>query len=133
MVKTAEQKVCARYAGQLKQAMSTFATAEALRIVLREEQPAAMAEVLLDMERARMTAEDYRGAILQNDETSEDDETSGGATSDDDDHETQCIVCRTVSSQGWWNIVPVGDVAPETVCDSCYAANSAMGEVDSCF
>ena len=133
MVKTAEQKVRARYAEQLKQAMSTFATAEALRIVLREEQPAAMAEVLLDMERARMTAEDYRGAILQNDETSEDDETSGGATSDDDDHETRCIVCRTVSSQGWWNIVPVGDVAPETVCDSCYAANPAMGEVDSCF
>ena len=110
----------------------TFAAAKALRIVLREEQPAAMAEALLDMERARITAEDYRGAILQNDETSDDDETSGGATSDDD-HETQCIVCRTVSSQGWWNIVPVGDVAPETVCDSCYAANPAMGEVDSCF
>ena len=42
--------------------MSTsFAAAEALRIVLREEQPAAMADVLLDMERARMTAEDVRG------------------------------------------------------------------------
>ena len=131
--------VCAHYAEQLKQAMSSFATAEALRIVLREEQPAAMAEVLLDMERARMTAEDYRGAILhhidaiQNDETSEDDETSGGATSDDNDHETQCIVCRTVSSQCWWHIVPDGGVAPETVCDSCYAANPAMGEVVSCF
>ena len=35
-----------------------FAAVEALRIVLREEQPAAMADVLLDMERARMTAED---------------------------------------------------------------------------
>ena len=42
--------------------MSTsFAAAEALRIVLREEQPAAMADVLLDLERARMTAEDVRG------------------------------------------------------------------------
>ena len=41
--------------------MSTFAAAEALPIVLREEQPAAMAEVLLDMERARMSAEDARG------------------------------------------------------------------------
>ena len=46
-----------------QQAMSTFAATEALRIVLREEQPAAMADVLLDMERARMTAEDYRGAM----------------------------------------------------------------------
>ena len=43
---------------------NTFATAEALRIVLREEQPAGVAEVLLDMERARMAAEDYRGAAL---------------------------------------------------------------------
>ena len=43
---------------------NTFATAEALRIVLREEQPAGVAEVLLDMERARMAAEDYRGAML---------------------------------------------------------------------
>ena len=42
--------------------MSTsFAAAEAFRIVLREEQPTAMADVLLDMERARMTAEDVRG------------------------------------------------------------------------
>ena len=40
-----------------------FATVEALRIVLREEQPPAMAEVLRDMERARMTAEDCRGAM----------------------------------------------------------------------
>ena len=43
---------------------NAFATVEALRIVLREEQPPAMAEVLRDMERARMTAEDYRGAVL---------------------------------------------------------------------
>ena len=43
--------------------MSTFAATEALRIVLREEQPAAMADVLLDLERARMTAEDCRAAI----------------------------------------------------------------------
>ena len=42
-------------------AMSTFAAAEALRIVLREEQPAAMADVLLDLERSRMSAEDARG------------------------------------------------------------------------
>ena len=41
-----------------------FATVEALRIVLREEQPPAMAEVLHDMERARMTAEDCRGAMV---------------------------------------------------------------------
>ena len=39
--------------------MSTsFAAAEALRVVLHEAQPVAMAEILLDMERARMTAED---------------------------------------------------------------------------
>ena len=43
---------------------NAFATVEALRIVLREEQPPAMAEVLRDMERARMTAEDYRGTVL---------------------------------------------------------------------
>ena len=41
--------------------MSTFAATEALRIVLREEQPAAMADVLLELERDRMSAEDARG------------------------------------------------------------------------
>ena len=43
--------------------MSTFAATEALRIALREEQPAGMADVLLDIERARMTAEDCRAAM----------------------------------------------------------------------
>ena len=187
---------------------NAFATVEALRIVLREEQPPAMAEVLCDMERARMTAEDYRGAVLspypagchttdshqrlktwkefgkernrrcdhvtfnviepatealeqmrrdmrlncaealetahneicriqsilreEDEETSEDDEE----TSDDDG--IRCIVCETVSSPDWFNIVPAGslpDVAPGTriVCGSCYAANPAIGEVDSFF
>ena len=126
---------------------NAFATVEALRVVLREEQPAAMADVLLDMERARMTAEDYRGALEtahneicriqsilreEDEETSEDDEE----TSDDDG--IRCIVCETVSSPDWFNIVPAGslpDVAPGTriVCGSCYAANPAIGEVDSFF
>ena len=42
---------------------NAFATVEALRIVLREEQPPAMAEVLRDMERARMSTEDARAAM----------------------------------------------------------------------
>ncbi len=32
-------------------------------MVLQEEQPAAMSELLLEMERARMSREDYRGAM----------------------------------------------------------------------
>ena len=40
-----------------------FLTTEALRVVLQEEQPAALSEVLRDMERARMMAEDWRGAM----------------------------------------------------------------------
>ena len=106
---------------------NAFATVEALRIVLREEQPPAMAEVLRDMERARMTAEDYRGSILRE----EDEDTS-------DDDEIRCTVCNSASSLDWFNIVPAGtlpDVAPRTriVCGSCYAANPAIGEVDSFF
>ncbi len=42
---------------------TNFLTMEALRAVLQHEQPAALAEVLRDMERARMTAEDWRGAM----------------------------------------------------------------------
>ena len=41
-----------------------FATMQALQIVMKEEQPHAVAEVLREMERARMTAEDLRGAAL---------------------------------------------------------------------
>ena len=49
---------------QVVKAMSTsFAAAEALRIVLREEHPAAMADVLLALERARMSTEDARAAM----------------------------------------------------------------------
>ena len=40
-----------------------FLTTEALRVVLQEEQPAALSEVLREMERARMMAEDWRGAM----------------------------------------------------------------------
>ena len=40
-----------------------FLTMEALRVVLQEEQPAALSEALRDMERARMMAEDWRGAM----------------------------------------------------------------------
>ena len=43
--------------------MSTFAATQALRIVLREEQPVAMEEVLRDLERARMRAEDSRATM----------------------------------------------------------------------
>ena len=40
-----------------------FTTVQALSVVLREEQPHALSEVLREMERARMTAEDWRGAL----------------------------------------------------------------------
>ena len=57
---------------------------------------------------------------------------------DDDDDEIRCIVCETVSSPNWFNIVPAGtlpEVTPETriVCGSCYEANPTMGEVHSLF
>ncbi len=42
---------------------TNFLTMEALRAVLQHEQPPALAEALRDMERARMTAEDWRGAM----------------------------------------------------------------------
>ena len=41
----------------------SFSTMQALQIVLKEEQSHAMTEVLREMERARMTAEDRRGAL----------------------------------------------------------------------
>ena len=45
--------------------MSTsFRTLEALRVVLDEERTPAMEEVVRDLERARMTAEDLRGASI---------------------------------------------------------------------
>ncbi len=44
--------------------ISSFQTTEALRAVLSAERDPAMSEVLLDMERARMTAEDLRGAAF---------------------------------------------------------------------
>ena len=84
--------------------------------------------------------EDNAVSIESASESAGDDATSGGATSDDDDdhddHEIRCIVCEAVSSPDFWfNIVPVGNVAPATriVCGSCYAANPAMDEVDSFF
>ena len=42
-------------------ATGAFSTMEALRTVLQEEQPHAMAEVLRELEGARMAAEDWRG------------------------------------------------------------------------
>ncbi len=42
---------------------SAFLTTEALRVVLQEEQPVAMSELLIEMERARMSREDWRGAM----------------------------------------------------------------------
>ena len=44
--------------------ISSFQTTEALRAVLSAERDPAMSEVLLDMERARMTAEDLRCAAF---------------------------------------------------------------------
>ena len=92
----------------------------ALKLQLEEKQ--------LALERARMSTEDARAAILRE----EDKDTS------DDDDEIRCIVCETVSSPHWFNIVPAGTlpgVTPEIriVCGSCYEANPAMGEVDSFF
>ena len=91
----------------------------ALKLQLEEKQ--------LALERAHMFIEDTRAHILRE----EDKDTS-------DDDEIRCIVCETVSSPNWFNIVPAGtlpEVTPETriVCGSCYAANPAMGEVDSSF
>ena len=91
----------------------------ALKLQLEEKQ--------LALERARMSMEDARAAILRE----EDKDTS-------DDDEIRCIVCETVSSPDWFNIVPAGTlpgVTPEIriVCGSCYEANPAMGEVDSFF
>ena len=40
-----------------------FTTMQALSVILREEQPHALSEVLREMERARMTAEDWRGKL----------------------------------------------------------------------
>ena len=42
---------------------TNFLNMEALRVVLQEEQPAALSEALREMERARMMAEDWRGAM----------------------------------------------------------------------
>ena len=93
----------------------------ALKLQLEEKQ--------LALERARMSMEDARAAILREEDKD---------TSDDDDDEIRCIVCETVSSVDWFNIVPAGTlpgVTPEIriVCGSCYEANPAMGEVDSFF
>ena len=45
-------------------ASGSFATMQALRVVLQEGESHAMEEVRLDLERARMTAEDLRGAAF---------------------------------------------------------------------
>ena len=47
-----------------QQAVPTLPVAEALRIAMGEEQPAYIAQILLDMERSRMFAEDCRAAIV---------------------------------------------------------------------
>ena len=46
-----------------QQAMPTLPVAEALRLAMGEEQPAYIAQILLDMERSRMFAEDCRAAM----------------------------------------------------------------------
>ena len=45
-------------------AKGAYETMEALRTVLQEAQPPAMAEVLLEVERSRMAAEDWRGKMV---------------------------------------------------------------------
>ena len=49
--------------GISQQAMPNLPVAEALRIAMCEEQPAYIAQILLDMERSRMFAEDCRSAM----------------------------------------------------------------------
>ena len=49
--------------GISQQAMPNLPVAEALRIAMCEEQPAYIAQILLDMERSRMFAEDCRAAM----------------------------------------------------------------------
>ena len=44
-------------------AKGSLETMQALRVVLQEEETHAMEEVRQDLERARMTAEDLRGAL----------------------------------------------------------------------
>ena len=50
--------------GISQQAMPNLPVAEALRIAMCEEQPAYIAQILLDMERSRMFAEDCRAAMV---------------------------------------------------------------------
>ena len=52
-----------------QQAVPTLPVAEALRIAMCEEQPAYIAQILLDMERSRMFAEDCRAAMVSPFET----------------------------------------------------------------
>ena len=49
--------------GISQQAVPNLPVAEALRIAMCEEQPAYIAQILLDMERSRMFAEDCRSAM----------------------------------------------------------------------
>ena len=49
--------------GISQQAVPNLPVAEALRIAMCEEQPAYIAQILLDMERSRMFAEDCRAAM----------------------------------------------------------------------
>ena len=57
---------------------NTHLTTAALRVVLAEEEPRAMTEVLRDLERARMTAEDYRGAVLELLQSDDEDQSDDG-------------------------------------------------------
>ena len=55
--------------GISQQAVPNLPVAEALRIAMCEEQPAYIAQILLDMERSRMFAEDCRSAMASPYET----------------------------------------------------------------
>ena len=55
--------------GISQQAVPNLPVAEALRIAMCEEQPAYIAQILLDMERSRMFAEDCRAAMVSPFET----------------------------------------------------------------
>ena len=65
MAKTAHASIrTAKIAPPPKAGDASFLATTALRIVLREEQPAVMTKVLLDLERAQMIAEDCRSAAI---------------------------------------------------------------------
>ena len=122
-------------------------TTAALRTVLAHEEPQAMTEVLRDLERARMTAEDYRGAInfffeiaeiasAQIGEESETDveesdadieEIEGDADMDEIEDELHCDLCRSSVGNTFYNMAIAQ--GRRIVCRLCY--DLFMGRVES--